>query len=225
MCPYDKELIKQNVDALLPLFSVKVPAVDADKAKLFITEFVTSIVPNLCDYLYDDLKLPVDKLFQEVGNEVGSIYSVLEKKFVDYFNKSSSYFFVFSNNKQISDNTFNHPTLPSNNDIKNVLEEFIIILKKDDLQSRGFTVYNEVNKKITFGTAWANLSINESFNLSLDPELAKVLLKVIKEEPIKEYYIPYEMIGVTSRNEKIIYTSLFSKSGTFGMPLVIAEVE
>lgn len=216
MCPYEKELIAQNVDALFLLFSVKVPAEKADLAKLFIEDFVGSIVPNLCDYLYDDLKLPVDKLFEEVGNEVGSLYSVLEENLVDSFNSSSNPLFVFANNKQLLDNTFEHPSLPSKNDIKKTLEEFIIILKKDDTRSLGLTVYNEVTDKITFGTVWANISKNVSFNLSLDPGLAILLTQVIKGEAIKEYYILYEMVGLDSKNNKIKYLALLSPYGFFG---------
>ena len=216
MCPYEKELIKQNVDALLPLFSVKVPAVDAGKAKLFIEDFVTSIVPNLCDYLYDDLKFPVDKLFEEVG----SIYSVIEKDLVDSFNSSSKSLFFFSSNKQVLDNTFEHPPLPSKNDVKKTLEEYLVVLKKDDVLAIGLGLYKKVSDNIDFGTVWANTEKDVSFYLSLDPGLATVLLKVIKGETVKEYYIPYEMIGVDSKNNKIKYLALLTPNGYFGIPLI-----
>jgi len=212
MCPYEKDIIAQNTDALFLLFSNKIPAQKAELAKKFINDFVNSIVPDVCDYLYD-IEVPANKLFEEVGKVVGSIYSVLEKKLVKSFTKSNTYFFVFSNNTKILDNTFEHPPLPSKNDVKKKLEEYVIIFKKNNLQSLGMIAYNDVINNAQFGTVWANTLKDASFYLSLDTGLATVVLQVIKGEPVKEYYVPYEMIGVDSKNKKIKYIALLTPFG------------
>ena len=213
MCPYEKELIDQNVDALFTLFSVKVPAEKAELAKKFITDFVESIIPNLCDYLYEVRKLSVEKLFEEVANEVGCIYLVLENELLDCFNASKPFFFVFATNEQILDNIFEHPPLPAKHNVSQILEEFIFTFKKNSIISVGLTIYNDVNKEIQFGTLWANIKKDSSFNFALDPGFANVFLKKIKEETIKEYYIPYKMSGVDSTNNKASYVALSTPTG------------
>lgn len=211
MCIYEKELIAQNVAALFPLFQVKVPALESDSAKLFITEFVTSIVPDLCDYLSDQ-GLTVLELFQEVGTEIGSLYLALENDLVNTFNIQDKCTYIYVTIPKLLDNTFIHPPLHSKNNVNKTLEEYVIVLNDIHNVPVGLNIYSKPDNSIIFGTTWAILSPNNGFNLPANPTLAKGIVKIIKGEFYKEYqFIPYTTTGLNSVGNAVTYTALLGK--------------